>query len=72
VTFAPLKITDYATFRQHQDEELTELACLYNVNRDIFMTPGREEEWTPSVAHTKADADAFVAVFEELAADLTS
>jgi glutamate-1-semialdehyde 2,1-aminomutase len=43
VTFAPLKITDYATFRQHQDEELTELACLYNVNRDIFMTPGREE-----------------------------
>lgn len=72
VTFAPLKITDYATFRQHQDEELTELAWLYNVNRDIFMTPGREEEWTLSVAHTEADADAFVAVFEELAADITT
>ncbi len=71
VTFAPMKITDYATFRQHQDEELTELAWLYNVNRDIFMTPGREEEWTLSVAHTDADADAFIAVFEELAADLT-
>jgi hypothetical protein len=25
-----------------------------------------------SVAHTEADADSFVAVFEELAADLTS
>ena len=72
VMFSPEKITDYATFRQHQDAELTELAWLYNVNRDIFMTPGREEEWTLSVAHTAADADAFVAVFEELASDLTA
>jgi hypothetical protein len=36
------------------------------------MTPGRKEEWTLSVALTKADADAFAAVFEELAADLTA
>jgi glutamate-1-semialdehyde 2,1-aminomutase len=71
VTFAPAKITDYATFRRHQDAELTELAWLYNVNRDIFMTPGREEEWTLSVAHQPEDAEAFIAVFEELAADLT-
>ena len=72
VTFSPTKITDYATFRRNQDAELTELAWLYNVNRDIFMTPGREEEWTLSVAHQPEDADAFVAVFEELASDLTA
>ncbi len=72
VTFAPGRITDYASFRQQQDVELTELAWLYNVNRDIFMTPGREEEWTLSVALEAADADAFVAVFEELASDLTA
>jgi glutamate-1-semialdehyde 2,1-aminomutase len=72
VTFAPGRITDYASFRQQQDAELTELAWLYNANRDIFMTPGREEEWTLSVAHQPADADGFVAVFEELAADLTA
>ena len=72
VTFAPRKITDYASFRKQQDAELTELAWLYSVNRDIFMTPGREEEWTLSVALEAADADAFVAVFEELAADLTA
>jgi glutamate-1-semialdehyde 2,1-aminomutase len=72
VTFAPGRITDYASFRQQQDAELTELAWLYNVNRGIFMTPGREEEWTLSVAHQPADADGFVAVFEELAADLTA
>jgi glutamate-1-semialdehyde 2,1-aminomutase len=72
VTFAPERITDYASFRKRQDVELTELAWLYSVNRDIFMTPGREEEWTLSVALEAADADAFVAVFEELAADLTA
>ena len=72
VTFAPEKVTDYATFRTHQDAELTELAWLYNVNRDVFMTPGREEEWTLSVAHQPEDADAYVAVFEELASDLTA
>jgi glutamate-1-semialdehyde 2,1-aminomutase len=72
VTFAPVKITDYAGFRRHQDADLTDLAWLYSVNRDIFMTPGREEEWTLSVALTEADADAYVAVFEELAADLTA
>jgi glutamate-1-semialdehyde 2,1-aminomutase len=72
VTFAPAKITDYATYRRYQDGELTDLAWLYSVNRDIFMTPGREEEWTLSVAHQPEDADAFIAVFEELASDLTA
>ena len=70
VTFATEKITDFATFKAHQDGELAELAWLYNLNRGIFMTPGREEEWTLSVAHTEEAADAYVAVFEELAQDL--
>jgi glutamate-1-semialdehyde 2,1-aminomutase len=42
------------------------------MNRGIYMTPGREEEWTLSVTHGIEDCDAFVAVFEELAHDLTS
>ncbi len=45
-----------------------DLAWLYNMNRGIFMTPGREEEWTLSVTHSFDDCDAFVAAFEELAA----
>ena len=72
VTFADEKITDFATFKKHQDAEMAELAWLYNLNRGIFMTPGREEEWTLSIAHTDEAADAYVAVFEELAQDLTS
>jgi glutamate-1-semialdehyde 2,1-aminomutase len=72
VTFSPERIVDYETFKAHQDVEVTELAWVYNMNRGIFMTPGREEEWTLSVSHTDEDVDAYVAVFEEMAAELTT
>jgi glutamate-1-semialdehyde 2,1-aminomutase len=72
VTFSPSTIVDYETFKANQDAELTELAWLYNMNRGIFMTPGREEEWTLSVTHTDAAIDAYVQVFDELASELTS
>jgi glutamate-1-semialdehyde 2,1-aminomutase len=71
VTFSPTRITDYASFKAHQDGELADLAWLWNMNRGIFMTPGREEEWTLSVAHREDDVDAFVAAFDELAGELT-
>jgi glutamate-1-semialdehyde 2,1-aminomutase len=72
VTFSPQKVTDFAVFKQHQDADLSELAWLYNYNRGIFMTPGREEEWTLSVAHDEAAVDAYVEVFAEMAAELRS
>ena len=59
-------------FKANQDGELTDLAWLYTMNRGIFMTPGREEEWTLSVTHSIEDCDQFVAAFEEMAHDLTS
>src|SRR3954464_4475248 len=72
VTFATSKIVDYETFKSQQDVEVTELAWAYNMNRGIFMTPGREEEWTLSVTHTEEAVDHFVAVFRELAGELTA
>jgi glutamate-1-semialdehyde 2,1-aminomutase len=71
VTFSPTKVVDYETFKANQDVDVTELAWLYNMNRGIFMTPGREEEWTLSVAHTDEAVDAYVAVFDEMARELT-
>jgi glutamate-1-semialdehyde 2,1-aminomutase len=71
VTFATSKVRNYEDFKYHQDAELAELAWLFNMNRGIFMTPGREEEWTLSVTHTDDAVDAYVAVFEEMAAELT-
>src|SRR3954451_3586016 len=72
VTFSTEKVVDYPSFKRAQDVELTELAWLYNMNRGVFMTPGREEEWTLSVTHDDAAVDRYVQVFAELARDLVS
>ena len=71
VTFSTSKVIDYASFKANQDKDLSELAWLFNMNRGIFMTPGREEEWTLSVTHTDEAVDAYVAVFDEMASELT-
>lgn len=71
VTFSTSKVVDYETFKANQDAAMADLAWLFNMNRGIFMTPGREEEWTLSVTHTDAAVDRYVEVFEELAAELT-
>jgi glutamate-1-semialdehyde 2,1-aminomutase len=72
VTFSPVRITDYESFKANQDAELADLAWAYNMNRGIFMTPGREEEWTLSVRHSLEDVDHFVSVFDELAGELVA
>lgn len=72
VTFSPEKIVDYETFKANQDEELSTLAWLFNMNRGIFMTPGREEEWTLSITHTHEAVDRYVEVFSEMAEAITS
>ena len=72
VTFSTERIVDYETFKANQDEAVTELAWLWNMNRGIYMTPGREVEWTLSVTHTDEAIDAYVAAFDEMAAALTA
>jgi glutamate-1-semialdehyde 2,1-aminomutase len=71
VTFSPTKVVDYESFKANQDADLCNLAWLFNMNRGIFMTPGREEEWTLSVTHDDASVDRYVEVFAEMARDLT-
>jgi glutamate-1-semialdehyde 2,1-aminomutase len=72
VTFSPTPIVDYETFKASQDAAVTDLAWLWNMNRGIYMTPGREEEWTLSVTHTDEAIDAYVQAFDEMAAAITS
>jgi len=72
VTFSPTPIVDYETFKANQDVPLTDLAWLWNMNRGIYMTPGREEEWTLSVAHTDEAVDSYVRAFDEMAAALAA
>jgi glutamate-1-semialdehyde 2,1-aminomutase len=72
VTFSPSRVVDYETFKANQDVGVTELAWLWNMNRGIYMTPGREEEWTLSVTHTSEAVDVYVRAFDEMAAELTA
>jgi glutamate-1-semialdehyde 2,1-aminomutase len=72
VTFSTTPIVDYETFKASQDAAVTELAWLWNMNRGIYMTPGREEEWTLSVTHTDEAVDDYVQAFDEMAAALTA
>ena len=44
---------EYRDYLTKVDDELSTLAWLYHMNHGIFMTPGVEEEWTLSIAHTE-------------------
>ena len=72
VNFAPEKVTDYESFIRQQDHELVALAWLYNINRNVIIAPGREEEWTLSIQHTDEDIDRYVGAFEDLVRDVTA
>src|ERR1700689_4796177 len=71
VTFSPTRIVDYETFKANQDVAVTELAWLWNMNRGIYITPGREEEWTLSLTHTNDAIDHYLRTFDEMATALT-
>ena len=62
---------NYREWAHGTDGDLSDLAWLYNMNRGIFMTPGREEEWTLSITHGDDDVDRFISSFEEFAHDVT-
>jgi glutamate-1-semialdehyde 2,1-aminomutase len=51
--------------------ELAELVWLWLMNRGIFVTPGRGQEWNLTVAHDDAAVDRYLEAFAALAAELT-
>jgi glutamate-1-semialdehyde 2,1-aminomutase len=72
VIFAAEPIREYRDYLTKVDGELSTLAWLYHMNNGVFMTPGVEEEWTLSIAHTEADLQRFVDALEAFARDVTS
>jgi glutamate-1-semialdehyde 2,1-aminomutase len=71
IVFAAEPVREYRDYLTKIDHELTRLAWLYHMNRGVFMTPGEDEQWTLSVAHSAADDDRYVAAFEAFARDVT-
>jgi glutamate-1-semialdehyde 2,1-aminomutase len=72
VNFASGKITDYESFVKYQYPLLTNVAWLFNVNRGVFVSPGRDEQWTLSVQHTDEDVDRYVGALDDLLHDVTA
>ncbi|NHZ70052.1 MAG: aminotransferase class III-fold pyridoxal phosphate-dependent enzyme [Proteobacteria bacterium] len=72
VMFAPDPIVDFRSYVAGFDEDLNYLGWLYHMVNDVYMTPGADEQWTLSIAHTDAELDHYIAVFEEFARDVTS
>jgi glutamate-1-semialdehyde 2,1-aminomutase len=72
VIFAAEPLREYRDYLTKVDGELATLAWLYHMNNGVFMTPGVEEEWTISIAHSEAHLERFADALEAFAQDLTS
>jgi len=55
-------LVDYRSFLD-TDAELFDASWAWLVNREVFMTPGNEEQWTLSVQHDDVHIDRFVDAF---------
>ena len=71
ITFRDKPIERYRDFME-VDDSLFEAFWYWMVNRDVYVTPGKEEQWTISVQHTEDDIDAFVDAFSEYCTTVTS
>ena len=71
ITFNDNKLVHYRDF-QTIDDSLFDASWYWLINRGIFQTPGKEEQWTISVQHDEADIDKFVNVFAEYCEAVTS
>jgi glutamate-1-semialdehyde 2,1-aminomutase len=72
VVFSSERLYEYRDYATRVDEQLSTLAWLYHMNHGIFMTPGVDEQWTPSIAHDEADLQRYVDAFEAFARDVTT
>jgi glutamate-1-semialdehyde 2,1-aminomutase len=71
VIFSPERMYEYRDYLTKVDGDLATLAWLYHMNHGIFMTPGVEEEWTLSIAHSDDDLQRYLDAFEAFARDIT-
>ena len=72
VVFSSEPVREYRDYCTKIHHELSDLAWLYHMNHGIFMTPGQDEEWTLSVAHTDEHLAHYLEAFELFARDVTA
>ena len=64
ITFRDRPVEQYRDFREI-DDSLFDAYWYWVVNRGIFQTPGKEEQWTISVQHTEEDIDRTIEVLAD-------
>ena len=67
VVFSSEPLREYRDYLTKVDDDLSTLAWLHHMNHGIFMTPGVEEEWTLSLAHTDEHVQLYLDAFETFA-----
>jgi glutamate-1-semialdehyde 2,1-aminomutase len=72
VVFSSEPLYEYRDYVTKVDEELSRLSWLYHMNHGIFMTPGVDEQWTLSVAHSDEELERYVDAYEAFARDVTA
>jgi glutamate-1-semialdehyde 2,1-aminomutase len=71
ITFRDKVLVRYRDF-QEVDDSLFEAYWYWVVNRGIYQTPGKEEQWTISVQHTEDDIDRTLEVFSDYCSSMRS
>jgi glutamate-1-semialdehyde 2,1-aminomutase len=72
VVFSSEPLHDYRDYATKVDAELSTLAWLTHMTHGVFMSPGVDEQWTLSVAHTDDDIQRYVDAFAAFAQDITT
>jgi glutamate-1-semialdehyde 2,1-aminomutase len=70
VVFSAEPLREYRDYLTKVDDDLSTLAWFFHMNHGIFMTPGVEEEWTLSIAHTDEHLQGYLDAFETFARSL--
>jgi glutamate-1-semialdehyde 2,1-aminomutase len=70
ITFRDRPLERYRDFLE-VDDSLFEAFWYWMINRGVFQTPGKEEQWTISVQHSESDVDKFVDVFAGYCQEVT-
>ena len=71
ITFRDRPLERYRDF-QEVDDSIFDAYWYWVVNRGIYQTPGKEEQWTISVQHSEEDIDRTIEVLAEYCTAVTS
>jgi glutamate-1-semialdehyde 2,1-aminomutase len=70
ITFRDRALERYRDY-QDIDDSMFDPFWYWMINRDVYQTPGKEEQWTISVQHSEEDIDLFVNVFADYCQEVT-